>query len=129
MNTREKQRQQDVRKVHELINTSAQKQVAEAKGKLRGVFKKLRRREEENEELKQELEQLRASAILHPDGRCTCCGEGTCQFCRLMQAKTYLEEIKELQRYEAYSDHIGVHMEKDDEGLYIKSEDLDKVLE
>ena len=46
-------------------------------------------------ELKREVNMLRAHRALHPNGACTCHGEGTCTLCQLWQAQIDLDEVRE----------------------------------
>lgn len=43
---------------------------------------------------RERAEKAEASLAMHPDGRCGCAGEGTCQWCRLMAAEARLAEVE-----------------------------------
>lgn len=45
-------------------------------------------------ELKREVQMLRAHCALHPNGACTCHGEGTCTLCQLWEAQIELDDVR-----------------------------------
>lgn len=45
-------------------------------------------------ELKREVQMLRAHRALHPNGACTCHGEGTCTLCQLWEAQIELDDVR-----------------------------------
>lgn len=66
---------------------SAEARVAELEGRIEDLKEAHGDEVLYHEGAKERLAELEANAVLHPSGRCGCCGEGRCQFCQLMAAQ------------------------------------------